>query len=94
MIAYRAETAMANMLREKMSHPDEARSLLRAIYNTEADILPDQKAGTLTIRLHQLANQMSSESIRYLCNEFNSTETVFPGTNLRMIYKMGSEQNP
>lgn len=91
MIAYRAETAMANMLCEKMSHPDEARSLLRAIYNTEADILPDQKTGTLTIRLHQLANQMSSESIRYLCNELNSTETVFPGTNLRLIYKLVSE---
>ena len=57
---------MSNLLRERMSHPDEARSLLRAIYNTEGDILPEPEAGTLTIRLHQLANHMSSESIRYL----------------------------
>ena len=69
MIAYRAETAMSNLLRERMSHPDEARSLFRAIYNAEGDILPDPEAGTLTIRLHQLANHMSSESIRYLCEE-------------------------
>lgn len=90
MIAYRAETAMANILREKMSHPDEARSLLRAIYNTEADIIPDEIAGTLTIRLHQLANKSSSETIDYLCYELNSVETVFPGTNLRMVYEMVS----
>ena len=90
MIAYRAETAMSNLLRERMSHPDEARSLLRAIYNAEGDILPDQEAGTLTIRLHPLANHMSSESIRYLCEELNSTETVFPGTNLRLVYELVS----
>ena len=90
MIAYMAETAMSNLLRERMSHPDEARSLLRAIYNAEGDILPDQEAGTLTIRLHPLANHMSSESIRYLCEELNSTETVFPGTNLRLIYELVS----
>src|SRR5664279_3480397 len=34
MTAYRAETAMANSLREKMSHPDEVRTLLRALYKT------------------------------------------------------------
>jgi len=94
MIAYRAETAMADVLREKMAHPDEARSLLRAVYNAEADILPDPKAGTLTVRLHQLANHCSSESIRHLCNELNSTETLFPGTDLRLIYKLVSFQNP
>ncbi len=35
MIAYRAETAMANICRQTMSHADEVRSLLRAIYSTE-----------------------------------------------------------
>jgi hypothetical protein len=90
MIAYRAETAMASILRETMSHPDEARSLLRSIYSNEADIIPDEKASTLTIRLHQLANHCSSESIRYLCNELNATDTIFPGTNLRLIYELVS----
>lgn len=88
MIAYRAETAMANVLREKLSHTDEARILLRGIYSTEADILPDEKEKILTVRLHQLANQMSTESIQQLCSELNSTETIFPGTNLRMVFEM------
>ncbi len=94
MVAYRAETAMANVLREVMSHPDEARSLLRAIYSTEADLIPDYKLGILTVRLHQLANRSSSEAIGHLYNELNSTETIFPGTNLRLVFELVSSLNP
>ena len=36
-----AETAMVQIVRQKMKRHDDARSLLRAIYSTEADILPD-----------------------------------------------------
>ena len=60
MTAYRAETAMANSLREDMSHPDVGRTLLRALYQTEAVLLPDLDKQTLTIRLHHLANTMSA----------------------------------
>jgi hypothetical protein len=90
MTAYRAETAMANSLREKMSHPDEVRTLLRALYKTEADLLPDLETQTLTIRLHHLANVMSDNVIEKLCTELNATETRFPRTNLRMVFKVGS----
>jgi hypothetical protein len=90
MAAYRAETAMANSLRENLSHPDEARTLLRALYQTEADLLPDLEKQTLTIRLHHLANIMSDKVIEKLCTELNATETRFPRTNLRMVFKVGS----
>jgi len=94
MIAYRAETAMANLLRETMSHPDEARSLLRALYQSDADLLPDHKEGILTVRLHHMANRCSDAAIQTLCNELNATETQFPGTNLRLVLELGSNQNP
>ena len=90
MTAYRAETAMANSLRDNMSHPDEVRTLLRALYKTEADLLPDLKTQTLTIRLHHLANVMSDNVIEKLCSELNATETRFPRTNLCMVFKVGS----
>ena len=48
MISFRAETAMANILRPVIKRPDEARTLLRALYATEADLIPDLKAQTLT----------------------------------------------
>jgi hypothetical protein len=91
MIAYRAETAMANLLRETMTHPDESRTLLRALYKSDADLLPDANEGTLTVRLHHMANQCSDTVIEKLCEELNATETQFPGTNLRLVLKLGSK---
>ena len=90
MIAYRAETAMANSLREHLTRPDEARRLLRALYTTEADLLPDPAAGTLTVRLHHSANAATDQAIEKLCAKLNATETVFPRTNLRLVLKLGS----
>jgi Transposase protein len=88
MVAYRGETAMAQMAREKMRREDDARSLLRALYSTEADLLPDE---TLTVRVHHQANRCTDEVIRHLCTELNQTETIFPGTNLRLIYELVSD---
>ena len=91
MVAYRAETAMVQMAREKMHRQDDARSLLRALYSTEADLLPDENAETLTVRVHHQANRCADEVIRHLCTELNQTETIFPGTNLRLVYELVSD---
>jgi hypothetical protein len=90
MIAYRAETAMANSLREYLERPDEARRLLAALYTTEADLLPDREAGILTVRLHHSANAATDRVVEKLCDELNATDTVFPRTNLRLVLKLGS----
>jgi predicted nucleic acid-binding Zn-ribbon protein len=91
MVAYRAETAMAQMAREKMTREDDARSLLRGLYSTEVDLLPDENARTLTVGVHHQANRCADEVVRHLCNELNQTETVFPGTELRLVYKLVSD---
>ncbi len=88
MVAYRAETAMANVLRDEMKRPEDARALLRALYTNEADLIPDEVAKTLTVRLHHLANRNSDKAIRHLCDELNLTETAFPGTDLRVVYEL------
>jgi len=93
MISYRAETAMSHVLKEQMKRPNDARSLLRGIYNTTADIYPDEEKGTLTIKLHHLANHCSDESLHHLCAELNETETIFPGTNLRLVYESVTSLN-
>jgi len=85
---------MAQIVRRKMSRHDDARSLLRAVYNTEVDLLPDEQAKTLTVRPHPLANTSSDEALRHLCAEVNATETQFPGTELRLIYELVSAQSP
>ena len=92
MIAYRAETAMAAIVRESMSmsRPDEARTLLRSLYTTEADLIPDHALNTLTVRLHHSANACNDGLIRAVCAKLNDTETLFPRTNLRLIFALGS----
>ena len=91
MIAYRAETALASLLREVMARPDDARALLREIFATEANLIPDESAGTLTVALHHLTNRASDEAARFLAEQLNATETLYPGTNLRLIYKLVSD---
>ena len=90
MIAYRSETAMAHTLKEKMSRQDDARALLQSIYTTAVDLIPDYGAETLTVRLHNMATRMHDGAVQHLCHELNQTETVYPGTNLRMVYNLVS----
>ena len=90
MIAYRAETAMAEVLKEKLSRSDDVRTFLRRLYETEADLKPDFENNTLTVQLHHSSTQSHDEAIQHLCEELNATETIFPGTNLKLIYKIGS----
>jgi len=88
MVTYRAETAMALILREHMSRLDDARTLLREIYTTEADMIPDLSAGTLTVRIHHMANRAADKVVQHLCDELNATMTLFPGTSLRLVYEL------
>ncbi len=90
MIAYRAETAMASIVGDFLARSDDARSLLREIYRTEADIIPDEEAGTLTVRLHHLTNRLSDQAVQDLARDLNSSETIYPGTNLRLNYELVS----
>lgn len=92
-IAYRAETAMADAVREPLGkhHQDEARVFARKLYATEANLRPDPAAGTLTVEIHALATPKENRILRALCEQLNETETLYPGTNLRMIYKPVSD---
>jgi hypothetical protein len=53
--AYRVDTALANIVREFLPKPDQARAALCTLYASEADILPDDQNNTLTVRLHHSA---------------------------------------
>lgn len=92
MIAYRAETAMASIVRERVaSHdPGITRVLLREIYNSAIDLRVDDDKKILTVRLHHLANQCSDDAARHLCRELTETETRYPGTQYRLIYELVS----
>jgi hypothetical protein len=92
LIAYRAETALVQIVREKLRRWDDARALVRQVLGSAVDLRPDTKSKTLTIRLHRLTTAAHDEALRHLCEELTATETVYPGTELRMIYEMLGER--
>jgi hypothetical protein len=76
LIAYRAETSMAAAVQEKLSRHDDARALLRKLYVTPADLIPDAAAQSLTVRLHHQAAALQDAATAHLCAELNATETI------------------
>lgn len=90
MICYRAETSMASLLRESLARSEDTRALLRQIYDTEADLFPNPETKTLTVQLHHLTQSAHDRALQKLCEQLNETETVFPGTELRLVFKVGS----
>ena len=91
MIAYRAETAMASIVREKLARTDDARSLLRDLFRSEADLLPDLEQRTLRVQVHPMSNPRSNRAITHLLEHLNATEFTYPGTNLRLLYEIAGQ---
>jgi hypothetical protein len=71
-----------------MHHLDDGRSLIRQVFRTEVDLIPDPQTKTLTVRLHPLTAEVHDQVVKYLCEELTSTETVFPCTDLRLVYEI------
>lgn len=90
LIAYRAETALSNIIKPHMSHKDESRLLLKQIYKTDANLIVDKENQKLIVEIHRLAHWKDDAVIEKLCTEMNDTETKFPDSNLTLFYKLVS----
>ena len=87
MIAYRAETIMVDLLRSKTITTTKARSILQDLFTTTVDLKPDQVKKELHVYLHGASTPATNQAIASLLKEINQTETVFPGTELTMVFK-------
>jgi hypothetical protein len=87
-IAYRAETAMCNIIKKQMSNPEEARSLMRRLYSADADIETDMVNNILTVKIHNTNHWEEDKILQNLCDNLNETQTVFPETNLTLQFKL------
>ena len=86
MIAYRAETAMGLLL-ERYNYPlSQARALLQDLFVRSGELLPDYSTNTLNIHLHSAATPRDNRGIAELLKELNETETMFPNTELKMVF--------
>jgi hypothetical protein len=88
LIAYRAETALVGTVREALARSDDGRALVRELMRSPADLHPDLAAKTLTVRLHPLPSRLQDAAARHLAAELTATETLFPGTDLRLVFTL------
>jgi len=94
MIAYRAEHSLANTIKPNMTRPDEAKVLLKALFQTPGDIIPNNETKTLTIKIHNLANASNNSILEKLCVDLNECQIKFPRTELVLKYELVSSSNP
>lgn len=88
MIAYRAETALVALVRRHLNKKEEARALIRELFVSSADIVPDACAKTLTIKIHHMANPVNNRAIAALLKEINQLKFCHPETGDQMIYSL------
>ena len=89
MISFRAETAVANILALHYSRSDEEiRMLVKEIIKSDTDMIPDYECKTMVIRLHTLSTPRANLAAKNLCEFLTETETLYPGTELRLVYEM------
>lgn len=87
-VAYRAETAMVNLLPEKNARADDARAHIRDLFQAHADIRLDCQANRLYVRIHTRANNRFNKATALLLEKLNETESRFPGTHLQLVYTL------
>lgn len=89
MISYRAETSLLQTLKpftNAINH--ERRMILKQLFTTPADIIPDYNKKTLTIKIKGLSANRYNEPINDMIQELNKTETKYPQTDLVLVYEM------
>ena len=91
MICYRAETSFSVLLATDYKKKiNEMRALTKSLIKTKANIIPDYFNKILTVELYSLSNPRDNEAAEKICQVLNDTETKFPGTDLKIIYKFAT----
>ncbi len=94
MICYRAESAVASLVAHHLNRADEEkRMLVKQIIQNNADLIPDYERNTLTVVLHSLSAPRFNHAVGQITQLLNETETIFPGTDLRLIFKTTALSN-
>jgi hypothetical protein len=88
MVAYRAESAMLRLIEPLLKcHEDEDRAFLKALFQTPADLIPDENGKQLQIRFHSMANPRFNRVLCGISEALTLECHHYPGTDLRLVYE-------
>ena len=94
MIAYRAQTRMTAPVISAQGKKPNARRLLRALPTSDANIIPQPDEEILRIQLLGLGGAACDRMLMPLIEELNATATIYPGTELRLVYELAGDPLP
>jgi DNA-binding CsgD family transcriptional regulator len=87
MVAYQIESDLVELIRPEYKRAeDEGRTFIQTVLQDTADIEPT--VDQLRITLAPLSSPHRSRVLETLCDVLNKTNTLFPGTQLRMRYSV------
>jgi len=81
------ETSRVKLARETLRRHDDARSFVRGLFSTSVNLRPDPAGGELRVEIHGQTNPIHDQTVQAICDELNTTETLYPGTDLRLVYR-------
>ncbi len=87
MVAYQAESDLLALLRPHYARADdEGRTLLHELFRAPADLRVS--GSELHVTLHPLSSPHRTLAVKAICQVFNETETLFPGSPLRLHFNV------
>jgi transposase len=85
LVAYQIESDLVNLLRPHYARAeDEGRTLIQTVLQSTATLEPTDQE--LRVTLSPLSSPHRSQAVAALCENLNTAEACFPGTNLRMRF--------
>ena len=65
---------------------------LTNLFRSKADIISNHQFGILRVRGIGSPHDSADDAVRELFRELNQTETIYPGTDLRLVYELPLER--
>ncbi len=85
LVAYQIESDLVNLIRPHYARTaDEGRTLIQTVLQSTATLEPTDQE--LRVTLSPLSSPHRSQAVAALCENLNTAETCFPGTDLRMRF--------
>jgi DNA-binding CsgD family transcriptional regulator len=85
LVAYQIESDLVNLVGPHYARAeDEGRTLIQTVLQSAATLEPT--GAELRVTLAPLSSPHRSQAVAALCENLNTTETCFPGTDLRMRF--------
>ena len=93
MVAYRAETAMANLITNENDSFSDARSLLQTLFITSANLIPDYNNNILNVQIHNLSTRALDLKLDKLIIKLNNSQMKYPGSDMLLSYSRLGENS-